>query len=43
MLVQPTYLEPMLSSALGLLMIGGAAVMMAVGVVVMKQMIKVEV
>lgn len=43
MLVQPTYLEPMLAAPLGWMMLGAAGVMMALGVVVMKQMIKVEV
>lgn len=43
MLVQPEYLQPMLGSTLGWLMLGAAAVLMALGVVVMKQMVKVEV
>lgn len=43
MLVQPSYLEPMLTTTLGLLMLGAAAVMMVVGVFGLAKMVKVEV
>ncbi len=43
MLVQPTYLEPMLSTTLGLMMLGAAAVMMMIGVFALNKMVKVEV
>ncbi len=43
MLVQPTYLEPMLTSTLGWMMLGAACVMMAMGLFVMSKMVKVEV
>ena len=43
MLVNPTYLEPMLTTTMGWMMLGGAAVMMTLGVVVMGKLVKVEV
>jgi tight adherence protein B len=43
MLVQPSYLDPMIHSLLGWLMLGAAGVMMAVGVLIMSKMVKVEV
>lgn len=43
MLLRPEYLAPMLDQTLGLLMLGAAGVLMVLGVVTMKQMVKVEV
>jgi tight adherence protein B len=42
-LMRPEYLEPMLENKLGWVMLGVAAVMMAVGAFWLKKMVKVEV
>jgi len=43
MVVQPAYLEPMITTTIGLMMLGAAGVMMAIGVVLLSQLVKVEV
>ncbi len=43
MLVRPEYLEPMLATTLGWMMLGAATVMMALGTVVLRKVVKVEV
>ncbi len=43
MLVQPTYLTPMLTSSLGWMMLAAAGTMMTIGIVVLSKMAKVEV
>jgi tight adherence protein B len=43
MLVQPSYLQPMLSSTLGWMMLGAAGVMMAIGIFTLGKLVKVEV
>ncbi len=43
MLVSPDYLDPMVETTLGWLMLGGATVMMALGTLMLKKMVKVEV
>ena len=43
MLTNPTYLEPLVSTPLGWIMLGGMVVMLVVGIVWMKKLVKVEV
>ena len=43
MLVRPEYLEPMLGTTLGWMMLGAATVMMGLGTVVLRKVVKVEV
>ena len=43
MLVRPDYLDPMIQTTLGWMMLGGATVMMVLGSLMLKKMVKVEV